>query len=223
METIKRQCQVVMLPLYVSKRYNCTEGLIVKCVKSWTPIGEAPKEINKLSVYKNWSTGVLDHYEPQHLYFTSDEDIKEGEPHIFTFETFDEIIETRVETKLIVGYSYNKDVEVRKKIIASTDTSLGLPQPSPAFVEKYISEYNKGNLIEKVVVEYDGDYDEYYGGYYAETVKPKVSKDNTITISKVKDSWNRAEVIAFTTELRQFINSGNKSIYDVDKWINKNL
>ena len=74
-----KKVNVVMLPTNVSKRCNCTEGLIVKCIKSWTPIGEAPIEINKLFISKNWSKGVLYYYEAQHLYITSDEEIKKGD------------------------------------------------------------------------------------------------------------------------------------------------
>ena len=230
METIKRQCQVVMLPVNVSKRYNCTEGLIVKCIKSWTPIGETPKEINKLSVSKNWSTGVLDHYEPQHLYFTSDEEIKEG----------DWILDTRTgRIAQNINTCIKKFNDAIKKIIASTDTSLGLPQPSTAFIEKYISECNKGNIIERVMVEYlkihvgwEPDYsfeDEGIEGS-KETYQfiPKVSKDNTITISKVKDNWNRNEVIEFTERYTRMVQekeiqlNAYKAIHN-QNWINKNL
>lgn len=38
------ECDVVMLPTDVSNRYNCTQDLIVKCIKSWTPIGEDEKK-----------------------------------------------------------------------------------------------------------------------------------------------------------------------------------
>ena len=230
METIKRQCQVVMLPVNVSKRYNCTEGLIVKCIKSWTPIGETPKEINKLSVSKNWSTGVLDHYEPQHLYFTSDEEIKEGD---WILDTITGRIAQNINTCI------KKFNDAIKKIIASTDTSLGLPQPSTAFIEKYISECNKGNIIERVMVEYlkihvgwEPDYsfeDEGIEGS-KETYQfiPKVSKDNTITISKVKDNWNRNEVIEFTERYTRMVQekeiqlNAYKAIHN-QNWINKNL
>lgn len=232
METIKRQCQVVMLPVNVSKRYNCTEGLIVKCIKSWTPIGETPKEINKLSVSKNWSTGVLDHYEPQHLYFTSDEAIREDDLCL-DIETNEILRASKMDT-----IPRNRG-QINKKIIASTDTSLGLPQPSTAFIEKYISECNKGNIIERVMVEYlkihvgwEPDYsfeDEGIEGS-KETYQfiPKVSKDNTITISKVKDNWNRNEVIEFTERYNRMVQekeiqlNAYKAIHN-QNWINKNL
>ena len=228
METIKKQCQIVMLPVNVSKRYNCTEGLIVKCIKSWTPIGETPKEINKLSVSKNWSTGVLDHYEPQHLYFTSDEEIKSGDLCL-DIET-DEILRA----SKMDAIPRNRG-QINKKIISSTDTSLGLPQPSTAFINKYITEYNKGNIIEMVMVEYfkihvgwEPDYsfeDEGIEGS-KETYQfiPKVSKDNTITISKVKDSWNREEVIELLERYERTQHSTGGLVKPiVEKWINKNL
>ncbi len=238
METIKRQCQVVMLPVNVSKRYNCTEGLIVKCIKSWTPIGETPKEINKLSVSKNWSTGVLDHYEPQHLYFTSDEAIREDDLCL-DIETNEILRASKMDT-----IPRNRG-QINKKIIASTDTSLGLPQPSTAFIDKYITEYNKGNIIEMVMVEYfkihvgwEPDYsfeDEGIEGS-KETYQfiPKVSKDNTITISKVKDSWNREEVIEliksavgeshdFSRENNDIHSIGIIERRFLNSWINKNL
>ena len=237
METIKRQCQVVMLPVNVSKRYNCTEELIVKCIKSWTPVGEAPKETNKLSVSKNWSTGVLDHYEPQHLYFTSDEEIKEG----------DWILDTRTgKIAQNINTYIKKFNDAIKKIIASTDPYLELPKPSNAFIEKYISEYNKGNILEKVLVEYyKGHVNVYkestpvdckiiYFNEFGEFEGLKVSKDNTITISKVKDSWSREEVIELIKsavgESHDFSRENNDihSIGIIERrflnaWINKNL
>ena len=238
METIKRQCNVVMLPTNEKARIGeITSNLTMPDLF-----------IMNDRVFKAWNTpyhnNTVDssHLIGNNLYFTSDEEIKEGEPYTFTFETFDEIIETRVETKLIVGYSYNKDVEVRKKIIASTDISLGLPQPSTAFIEKYINEYNKGNIIERVMVDYyKGHVNVYkesipidckvsYFNEFGEFEGLKVSKDNTITISKVKDAWSRAEVIALIDEAYQLgYNSPHSEIPDLEEmnelnhWISKNL
>ena len=139
-----------------------------------------------------------------------------------------------------------------KKIIATTDTSLNyiehddtvpypkgvqirLPQPSQQFITKYIEEYNKGNVITDVLVEYEQDYTNRncstcslgtdgtcelnlekkccsstnnvtkHGDYWiscldgeedSEIYKIKVTpKDSTINIKKLKDSWNREEII----------------------------
>ena len=53
--------------------------------------------------------------------------------------------------------------------------------------------------------------------------KLKVNYSNEITIKKVKDSWARGEVISFAAKLRWFINEGNKTVFEVDKWIEENL
>lgn len=96
-----------------------------------------------------------------------------------------------------------------KKIIATTDKELILPIPeelmeyphsytqkalpsiAKSFIEKYITEYNKGNVIDKVMVEYDNDVNYLNSGGW----KVKISTDNTINIKLIKDLWNRDEVI----------------------------
>ena len=106
------------------------------------------------------------------------------------------------------------------KIIATTDTSLiigvpqfikgYLPQPSQSFIEKYVTEYNKGNVITDVLVEYENNYDLCYytpaGGIECcdkiDNWQLKVSKDNTITIKKVKDSWSREEVVTLCLKMQ---------------------
>lgn len=227
-----------MFPTDVSKRYNCTQGLIVKCVKSWTPIGETPREIDKLSISKNWSKGVLDYYEAQHLYITSDEEIKEGDWRVLSFKNWDEVIETIITNTQFVGGNYCTVSE--QKIIATTDASLisineqyfdvnksrksavleqkTLPKIPQQFIEKWIEEYNKGNVITEVMVEYNkkGIIQRGRGG------------ERTITIRKIKESWNREEVIEL---LHKSLNANivfndkfNKIFHEqLDEWIKENL
>ena len=109
-----------------------------------------------------------------------------------------------------------------KKIIATTDTSLyqatgkaykmvdgfkptykNLPQPSQQFIKKFVEEYNRGNIITDVLVEYELISNEEYFlntinpdenvPYFDENLKIN-SKDDTITIKKAKDSYTREEV-----------------------------
>jgi len=106
-----------------------------------------------------------------------------------------------------------KPIEIRGKVIASTDKLalepyMGhyegidctnyLPQPSQSFIEKYITEYNKGSVIENVLVEYEFDWslEEDTINFPNLKVNPK---DNTISIKKVKDSWSREELSEETT------------------------
>lgn len=129
-----------------------------------------------------------------------------------------------------------------KKIIAATDQELRikssirnsneldmnygklefiLPQPSESFIEKYVTEYNKGNIITHVMVEYDwyGHPDDYNNPH---GIKLKINpKDNTITIRKLKDSWNREEVISLLD--KYLIDITNKDIKSHSKWLEENL
>ena len=158
-------------------------------------------------------------FKPQHLYIISDDEIKEGDLYIESDHS---------------GFGFRK-----YKIIATTDTSLNyetpfygmdadnnFPQPSQQFIEKYIESYNKGNIITDVLVEY-----EYY--FKGEDISRETSlgkllelkintKDNTITIKKLKDSWNREELINIIKKVyydAEVSNCGDT----VDKWIKENL
>lgn len=142
-------------------------------------------------------------YYPQHLYILSDDPIQVG----------DWIYESDLETINRAGQDYVRNI-MDSKIIATTDSSLShrewvgmvdgedtyeeivLPQPSPQFIEKYVEQYNKGNQITEVLVEYERGFKhnefmerEFYN------ISPKVNpKDNTITIKKVKDTYTQEEV-----------------------------
>ena len=62
-----------------------------------------------------------------------------------------------------------------KKIIATTDKTLSqtnrteIPQPSQQFIQKYIEEYNRGNIITDVLVEYELISNE---EYFLNTINP---------------------------------------------------
>jgi hypothetical protein len=140
----------------------------------------------------------------QHLYITSDDEIKKGDWYL----------------DLLTNILYKADnrpvtMTCFKKIIATTDTSLTintyyeiegnqkvqLPQPSQQFIEKYIECYNKGEVITNVLVEEIFvlcDTNPKCVNCYSKCLlgtKLKVNpKDNTITIKKLKDSWNREEL-----------------------------
>ena len=135
----------------------------------------------------------------QHLYVISDDKIKEGD-YIYHLDVCD-----------ITKAEYDGNVLSKsfKKIIATTDTSLSyikhddtvpypkgeqirLPQPSQQFIEKYVESYNAGKIITDVLVEYDYCPNRHNKGDLSKYLKIN-PKDNTITIKKLKDSWNREE------------------------------
>ena len=218
-----KRAQVIMLP---TEQYtNLCLGHNLSYVESK----------NSISIDAIWKSIKLQYpYKPQHLYIISDDKIEEGDLHIESDHS---------------GFGFRK-----YKIIATTDTSLfrledcpvrggdsnvkyTLPQPSQQFIEKYIEEYNKGNIITDVLVEYEtlkttannkhfGE-----GHVYSITNKLKINpKDNTITIKKLKDSWNREEVIELLNQCYNLGYNSKKSeipdleeMLELDNWIEENL
>ena len=196
----------------------------------------------------------------QHLYITSNDEIKDGD---WCIHTVDNNFIFRITNSYIKNNPNYKDY--CEKIIATTDKlpiesyqghfegkycTNYLPQPSQAFIEKYVEEYNKGNIITDVMVKYERKtnsslgYKEYcyltqdntalntignfvkgnkydFDNYEIEEYLKVNPKDNTITIKKVKDSWNREEV-------EELIYSAMKdrcytTIAEWRKWIEENL
>ena len=150
--------------------------------------------------------------EYQNFYIISDDEIKKGD--WFINLQHNKIYQC-VPKPFVVEVWVNENKDVCKKIIATTDSSLWrpshkyasdvilLPQPSQQFIEKFIEEYNRGNVITDVLIEYELiSNEEYFGNtvnpdddvpYFDEKLKIN-PKDNTITIKKVKDSYSREEV-----------------------------
>ena len=131
-----------------------------------------------------------------------------------------------------------------KKIIVTTDTSLkqfihttmvideddmykSLPQPSEQFITKYIESYNKGEVITDVLVEYEtlkttannkhfGE-----GHIYSITNKLKINpKDNTITIKKLKDSFNLEEMYKLMDDYQDYLFKTNDPVKTFKEWFN---
>ena len=175
-------------------------------------------------------------FNAQHLYITSDEEIKEGD--WFYYEAEKTIMQCTEHNfyftpELIQNYSNVY------KIIATTDKYITidgydssdedsivkcyLPQPSQQFIEKYIKEYNKGNVISDVEVEYDkATYDKWLeNGASPVFDSLKVNPDNTINIKQIKDSWSREEI---GNILNDFFNDHtNCQNANIDKWLEENL
>lgn len=208
---------------------------------------------NKATIVVNPSTGKIQHNDIFHtaqyyidagfkvfdLYILSDDEIKAGD-WIYSVRGFIGKF----------GEFENSYKNECKKIIATTDKSIVLnvhgtgsvvtpeflPEPSQSFIDKYITEYNKGNVITGVLIEYETNLEWVYshsGNRIQEESTPflKVSKDNTITIKKVKDSWTKDEVIKYLKDICQDAISEPEIFitgicFDKDKfnkWIESNL
>lgn len=171
----------------------------------------------------------------QYLCLLSDEEIKEGDwytngRNIFQCKDLKDIDKER--------YDY------LKKIIVTTDTSLEiakdikspycknneiigyqLPQFPQYFINHFITEYNKGNVIIKVKVEYIVTHETGYD-------KPlciKLNSDNTVNIQLIKQSWTREEVLIFARKYEDFMwnmrQKNGSAFHDSleTEWITKNL
>ena len=142
---------------------------------------------------------------PQHLYFTTDEEIIEGDWR------YDLVSKTVILTTKHTDRSLIRDN--CRKIIATTDTKLKstiqtennykisktyltkpLPQPSKVFIEKYC----KASGIDEVIIEYEEQRVIINTSPRVEEgwMLPKVDSHNTITIHPIKNSWTKEEVTA---------------------------
>lgn len=162
---------------------------------------------------------------PKHLYITSDDEIKDGDWYYDI--TLEQIIRANVNS------DHNIYTGSCKKIIATTDTSLkipdfpelentaytNLPQPSDKFIQAFIESYNKGEKIEKVLVEYKD-----YSPDMAPIYLIRKNENNNIIIKKVKDSWNREEVHSLMMQAWIHGEADKSMDYTVrEKWIEENL
>lgn len=144
---------------------------------------------------------------PHHLYLISDEEeIKKGD---WIYDVCDGIVKVEHEYQLSNMMVFRKDC---KKIITTTDTFLrlteivkeddstefpyitSLPQPSQSFIEYFVKEYNKGNVITEVEVEYEQEFCLNCEWNYdscpniegcLSIYKLKVNSDNTINIKEI--------------------------------------
>jgi len=115
---------------------------------------------NKLSIMRGrYNTELIN---PQHLYILSDEEIKKGDwvvaPHNGTklVTTIKEITKTGFAVHgIVIGFDAGCQLTSCKKIIASTDKTLSLPGIPQPYIEYYIEEYNKDNVIEEIELEID--------------------------------------------------------------------
>ena len=166
--------------------------------------------IDGIRQFTTLNGGFSDHhtsFEPQHVYFISDDEPQNNDWCIVDNISVDQYFEP------LAIHRY-------KKIISATDTliiednfntdaddaqwariPLNVPRPSQQWIEKYLESYNKGEVITDVEVELACNESRQCScDDYNPCLKPilKVNPtDNTITIKSAKDSWSRDEVLAF--------------------------
>lgn len=189
--------------------------------------------------------------EPQNLYILSDEEIKEGD---YRYSKIQNNVQIATKTDVETGYYKERKTDYFK-VIATTDSSLKAPFTRPdgvfrdlikplsqipqSFIEYFINEYNKGNVISKVLVEVEEKlyqqrlstpvdlglgvfkYDE-----GVRRVEIKLNQNNEISIlTEQKQMFSREEVtellrLAWATA---FAYGENTNEADCMDWINHNL
>lgn len=179
-----------------------------------------PTEDTKSKVWRNNSTDKLFYFEktpntiirntytPQHLYFLSDEEIKEGDWY------FNSNTKTILKAKANNVLTINLFRDRCKKIIATTDESLEivskginpvyerLPRPSDDFLKRYC----ELGGIDECLVEYE---DISYPNLEEEIPQPKkyklkVAPDNTITVKPIGIPYYKGKGEHSVRELESF-------------------
>ena len=145
----------------------------------------------------------------QYLYFLSDEKIKKDDWYIDDSNSIRQAItsdedywERRKGDKKIIATN-NPYLKI-KEILDEEDVIYHfLPEPSQSFIEKYIEEYNKDNVITDVLVEYEYLLNDMgVIPYWCLKINPK---DNTITIRKVKENYTKEELAQILEKFISFI------------------
>ena len=211
-----KKCKIIMLPTNQKTKYLMVYSDVEKTK------GKLILNGLKNDEYKEY----------QNIYIISDDKIK-GSDYCYSYKT-NKIVKSTCD----VSREANKNIGFWKKVIATTDKSLSqtnrteIPQPSEQFIQKYIEEYNRGNIITDVLVEYLENYTlEYYESAIEnkrlaqktnikETLKVN-PKDNTITIKKAKDSYTKEEVenLIYTAMKDRCYTT----IAEWKKWLEENL
>ncbi len=119
------------------------------------------KNNSKIGLNLNVVTGIHLYYfeqgarwdETQHLYIVSNEEIKEGDWCIDNRPTMNNFIHqlscnVKGDIKKIIASTNNMQNELSVKGVIGN-----IPQIPQQFIDQYINEYNKGNIITKVLVE----------------------------------------------------------------------
>lgn len=177
-----KKCKVVTLP---TEKVNKGQRYISKCIKSFDLgyIDDFHNANNEGSIsysfpviegeHKDWEK---EHYQQQHLYILSDEKIKAGD------WVYDTIIKQIFSVSTI-----NQNFIECKKIISSTDKSLGLPETPETFIKKYCE---IGGIDDEVLVKHWDTIGSL--SYNGERYKVQLAPDNTIIIKEINETYTKS-------------------------------
>lgn len=227
---MKKECNVVMLPTENKANLFLT-GNKLEYKESFTEHGQ--KNLTKMLNSCNSFA--------QHLYFTSNDEIKEGDWYIVFYN----------QGNPAVTKSIGERIDSRcKKIIATTDESLweipnsvpgfnfpdrlGLPHIPTSFIKAYVEANGKIDTVSVEMEEIDGfGNTKHFITNYRE-YQLKLRPDNTVIVHQSK-TYTRAEMVSalysVTKEMYQELIKRGADMskitddfdFNADKWIEKNL
>lgn len=198
METRKVRAKVIMLPTKNKSLLHTHSELSTGCE------GMGSFQTLKLTDSKtkfkdpDWDGNI-----PQHLYFTTDEEIKEGDWYIDDCNLIRQAVTS--------DKDYWDRRPTYKKIVATTDKSLGLPEPSQAFIQKYCE---LGGIDEVDIELKSSDLDYFFGDLKVDPIH------NTVTIHSIKDSWSREEMFQLMDNYQNYLIETDRTIKSFEEWFN---
>lgn len=193
---MKKECQVVLLPTKNILDNGRQPHLSPHKMRLVYPVTGA--EGRRLR--REGTTAA--NFTPQHLYICSNEEIGVGDWVITQGGHLRQCTDKRPlrDKWVCLGASNLVLTSHCLRVIATTDSSLDniwgegkfteIPQN---FIDNYISEYNKRNIITSVMVEYK-DLCKYNGEHYPCDCRVLKLNGNEIVIHNSKNSWTREEV-----------------------------
>lgn len=224
---IDKQCNIVMLP--TNKSEIAKRNARIPSIVHSSTIGAKDGFIKQ------------GFYVPQHLYITSDDEIKGGDwficNSILKYCTYKGKTTSNI-TYLVDKLGNEDNISFCKKIIATTDKSLkeiihrdisyhspnveiSLPQIPQDFIKKFCEQGG----IDKVLVEYQKN--SQFGSFGLYNYNVKTDSHNTITIKPVKErTYSKTEVQILFGDFAQEFNllDSKENISEYNEWMNsKNL
>lgn len=210
MESKRVKVKVVMLPT----KGDSTFGYI-------TEIKTYHRYTNEENSYNNLANNLAI---PHHLYFISEEKLKDGEW----------CYESKMKGNKIFEYdSSNMWHQGAYKVVATTDKSLvyltnngriehNLPQISQEFIENYC----KVGGIDEVEIEYYKYAEELSGVNLIpqDLYRIKIDSNNCVFIHPIKDSWSKEEVVKLIeSAVHDFAGMNTYDDDNLNRWIKDNL
>jgi len=213
---MKKQAQVVMLFAGKAENFLCLKDGKLKYQEGYLT-----------QDYLNYSL----YAKSFHLYIVSNDIIEKDDFALNPNGNIYKVKSTHEKEEILkFGNDFKIATHKCKKVIATNDKTVKYPERFPnfitspqiqqQFIELFITEYNKGNIITEVEVEYEEYLDTTHSDHGAYKTKILINKDNTINIS-----------LPVKNDIKEFVNinysfftedTRNKMILGINDYLKQN-